>query len=91
MQLRSILINGNDFAAWLANKRFSAASRPVNFCISLIVDGEGICSIACTLSGLTLNPSFVTMNPRNFPSSMPKEHFAGFSLILTPRSVSNVF
>ncbi|MFS7936854.1 hypothetical protein Hanom_Chr05g00420691 [Helianthus anomalus] len=56
-----------------------------------MVDGDGILSIACTFSGFTLKPSFVTMKPGNFPSSMPKENFAGFSLILTPRSVSNVF
>ncbi|MFS7912715.1 hypothetical protein Hanom_Chr02g00133151 [Helianthus anomalus] len=31
------------------------------------------------------------MNPKNLPSSIPKEHFAGFSLMLTLRSVLKVF
>ncbi|KAJ0706534.1 hypothetical protein HanLR1_Chr09g0308121 [Helianthus annuus] len=53
--------------------------------------GEGIRSIACTFSGFTLKPPFVTMKPRNFPSSMPKEHLAGFSFIFTLRNELNVF
>uniref|UniRef100_A0A251SSE9 Uncharacterized protein n=1 Tax=Helianthus annuus TaxID=4232 RepID=A0A251SSE9_HELAN len=31
------------------------------------------------------------MKPRNFPSSMPKEHLAGFSFIFTLRNELNVF
>ncbi|KAF5824268.1 hypothetical protein HanXRQr2_Chr00c013g0832821 [Helianthus annuus] len=59
--------------------------------MSLMFDGEGILSIAWNFSGFTLKPSFMTMKPKNFPSSIPNEHFAGFSLILTLRSVLKVF
>ncbi|MFS7929272.1 hypothetical protein Hanom_Chr04g00330581 [Helianthus anomalus] len=84
-------MKGYDFAAWLDRKRLSAASRPAKRCISFMFRGDGIRSIACTFSGFTLKPPFVTMKPRNFPSSIPKEHLAGFSFILTPRSELNVF
>ncbi|MFS8034989.1 hypothetical protein Hanom_Chr17g01587701 [Helianthus anomalus] len=46
--------------------------------------------MACTFSGLTLKPSLVTMKPKNFPSSMPKEHFVGLSFKFTLRKESNV-
>ncbi|MFS7987573.1 hypothetical protein Hanom_Chr11g01024551 [Helianthus anomalus] len=47
-------------------------------------------SIAWTFSGFTLNPSLVTMNPRNLPSSILNEHFPGLSFMLTLRRVCNV-
>ncbi|MFS7959128.1 hypothetical protein Hanom_Chr08g00687011 [Helianthus anomalus] len=56
-----------------------------------MVLGEGIHSIACTFSGFTLKPPFVTMKPRNFPSSITKEHLAGFNFIFTLRNELNVF
>ncbi|KAJ0558086.1 hypothetical protein HanRHA438_Chr07g0317011 [Helianthus annuus] len=91
MQLRKVLMNGKDFAAWLARNRLSAANRPASFCMSLMFAGEGILSMAWTFSGFTLKPSLVTMKPKNFPSSIPNEHFARFSLMLTLRSVLKVF
>ncbi|MFS7946939.1 hypothetical protein Hanom_Chr06g00542221 [Helianthus anomalus] len=47
--------------------------------------------MAWTFSGFTLKPPFVTMKPKNFPSSMPKEHLAGFNFIFTLRNELNVF
>ncbi|MFS8034809.1 hypothetical protein Hanom_Chr17g01585571 [Helianthus anomalus] len=59
--------------------------------MSLIVLGEGRRSIAWTFSGFTLNPPLVTMKPKNFPSSIPKEHLVGFNFIFTLLSELKVF
>jgi hypothetical protein len=74
-------MNGIDRSACLAKKRLRAASRPFKDYTSFSVGGEGISITARTLSGFALKPSLVTMTPKNWPTSMPKEHFLGFSFI----------
>ncbi|GKF69155.1 hypothetical protein Tco_0202212, partial [Tanacetum coccineum] len=73
-----VLKNGNDLSADLARKRLRAASFSLRLCISFNVRGDWRTARAFVFLGLALIPSEVTMYPRNFPSSTPKEHFFGF-------------
>ncbi|MFS8013528.1 hypothetical protein Hanom_Chr14g01333981 [Helianthus anomalus] len=45
--------------------------------------GDRISATAWVFSGFALIPPLVTTTPRKFPSSTPKQHFPGFSFMLT--------
>lgn len=81
---------GKLLSANLDTKRLSATILPVRVCVSFKVQGEEICCIAFTFSGLTSMPLSVTIYPKIFPASTQNVQFAGFSLMSCFRTVVSV-
>ncbi|GJS96913.1 hypothetical protein Tco_0803881 [Tanacetum coccineum] len=78
----SVLKKGKDFSALLDMNLFRAASFPLRFRTSLMVFGLFRLIRAWIFVGLALMPCFDNTCPRNWPSSIPKEHFFGLSFML---------
>ncbi|MED6135142.1 hypothetical protein PIB30_043409 [Stylosanthes scabra] len=74
-------MEGAAFMADVAKNLKRAASLPVRACTSFKDVGCFMEMMAWHFSGLASIPLLVSMNPRNFPASTAKAHFAEFRRI----------
>ena len=82
---------GLAFSMILGKNRNKEAILPANLCAYFTFLGLLISKMARHLAGFACILLCVSIKPKNFPSSTPKTHFLGFSLMLCFQSYLKTF